>query len=246
MISIEEKILEIKRIAKEKKLSKYSIHKATSLTQPTIKSLIEDESPNSNESTVNIVYDYLTKEYGSDTSNSIVAVPEAEYYTSKTGNKFFELDNGQYIMKVPLLDIGLQAGFSGKYADTDYNDEVQSFHSIVVNKIHLGKYLAFRVFEFSMDSGNSDAILPKDIVTGRELNREHWRNKLYLKNNPYWIIATTENKYPIIKEIVEHDVERAVIKCHSLNPSPEYQDFDLSLNKVTALFNVVDISRNTF
>lgn len=162
---------------------------------------------------------------------------------NNNGNSFLELGNGLYMMKVPLLEINLQAGFVDKYADAEFLADITEFHSIVVNEIHRGKYLAFRVNGNSMDNGLSDSILPNSIVTGRELSRDYWSSLLRFKKFPYWVIATQESSYPLLKKIINHDVEKGVITCHSLNPSPEHQDFELSLNDVTALFYVVDINR---
>ena len=77
----------------------------------------------------------------------------------------------------------------------------------------------------------------------RELQRKDWTSKLRINDFPYWVIATTESNYPLLKQITHHNVEKGIITCHSLNDGPEYQDFDLHLNNVTALFYVIDVNR---
>jgi hypothetical protein len=48
----------------------------------------------------------------------------------------------------------------------------------------------------------------------------------------------------MLKQIINHDTERGVITCHSLNESPEYADFKLNIDDVIKLFYVIDKSRN--
>lgn len=47
----------------------------------------------------------------------------------------------------------------------------------------------------------------------------------------------------LVKEIIDHNPDTGEITCHSLNPSPEYEDFKINLNDVAQLFNIVQISR---
>lgn len=42
-----------------------------------------------------------------------------------------------------------------------------------------------------------------------------------------------------IKQITEHDVEKGVIHCHPLNPI--FDDFEVDLNEVAELYNVIKI-----
>lgn len=163
---------------------------------------------------------------------------------NNNGNQFQQLDNGSYLMKVPLIEIDAQAGFADNYNDVEYISEVNTYHSLIVSEPHRGKYLAFRVKGDSMDDGSSESILPLSIVAVRELQRVHWKDKIRYNQFPYWVIAHTESSFPLLKKITNHDVNKGIITCHSLNTSPEYKDFELNINEMTALFYVVDISRS--
>ncbi len=162
---------------------------------------------------------------------------------NKNGSSFIDIGNNLYIMKMPLLEISAQAGFIDNYQDLEFLAEISTYHTIIVNEVHRGKYIAFRVNGDSMDNGFSDAILPNSIVTGRELSRDHWKDKLRFKKFPYWIIGTEESSYPLLKQITSHNTDKGTITCHSLNTGPEHNDFELELNKITTLFYVVDINR---
>lgn len=167
---------------------------------------------------------------------------EMEFLNNKNANSFTKLPNGQYLMTMPLAEHKIQAGFLDVYQDID-TLQGMSQHSIIVDNPAKGRYIAFRVKGDSMDDGTSDAIPHNYIVSTRELQRQHWTSTIRYKVFRFWVIYTTESRYPLLKEIIGHDVEKGVIKCHSLNDAPEYKDFELSLNDVQALFYVIDVNR---
>lgn len=166
-----------------------------------------------------------------------------ESIITKNGYEHVQIGENLYMMKVPLLNIPAQAGFADNYQDVEYLSNVSEFHSVVVNEVHKGRYFAFVARNDSMDNGTSESIMPNSIVTVRELIREHWSDKLWYTKRPYWVIATKQSSYPLLKQIIDHNTEKGLITCHSLNDAPEYQDFELSMNDITGLFYVVDISR---
>lgn len=170
-------------------------------------------------------------------------IPDEEVFENKNGNSFIDLGGGFKLMTMPLLEIEAQAGFVDNLQDTEFLTSIEDKHSIIVSDNHLGRYVALRVKGDSMDDNTGEAIRPNSIVSCRELQRHLWRDKLKTNKYPYWVIATTKSSYPLLKEIVNHDVEKGILTCHSLNDAPEYQDFELHLNDVTALFYVVDVNR---
>jgi len=167
---------------------------------------------------------------------------EVIYLENNNSNSFIKLENGQYLMTMPLAEYNIQAGFLDIYQDIEKLKGLNQ-HSIIVDKPAKGRYIAFRVKGDSMDDGTSNAIQQNSIVSTRELQRHLWTDKIRFKDFQYWVIYTTQSKYPLLKEIINHDVETGVIRCHSLNDGPDYSDFDLSLNDVQALFYVVDVNK---
>lgn len=164
---------------------------------------------------------------------------EDETFNNKNGNQFLELPNGQFYMLMPLAEFKIQAGLLSHYQDADFLMELGQ-HGILVDKAVQGRYVAFRVSGDSMDDGSSEAIPRNSIVATRELQRHLWTSKLRYKDFPYWVIYSTQSKMPLLKEITEHNVEEGYIVCHSLNDSPEFQDFKLNMNDVQALFYVIE------
>jgi len=165
-------------------------------------------------------------------------------YSDKDVNQHLKVGVDQYVMIMPLLGYSAQASFPDHFQDAEFIGDLEK-HSIVVNQKAppQGRYFAFRVKGNSMDNGVAgEAIQQGNIVTGRELQQHHWKNKLHLNKFKNWVIYTTKSSMPLVKEIISHDVESGIIRCRSLNTAPEYQDFDLSLNDVTGLFNIVNVS----
>lgn len=163
-------------------------------------------------------------------------------FENKNGNQFIELPNGQFYMLMPLAEFKIQAGFLSNYQDAEFLMDL-SQHGILVDKPVQGRYVAFRVNGDSMDDGSSNAITRNSIVSTRELQRHLWESKLRFKDFPYWVIYTTQSKLPLLKEITDHNVAEGYIVCHSLNDSPEFSDFKLSMNDIQALFYVIDVSK---
>ena len=165
------------------------------------------------------------------------------FIENKNGNSFIELSNGQLLMTMPLIETEAQAGLLDNYSNIEYLSETTQ-HSIIVDKVFRGRYIAFRVKGDSMDDDSKNAIANNYIVATRELLRDHWASKIRYNDFPYWVVYTSESKYPLLKEIINHDVENGNITFHSLNNSPEYCDFTLNIDEINALFYVIDINRN--
>lgn len=170
-------------------------------------------------------------------------VKKGEDFSNKNGNNFIQLPNGQFYMLMPLAEFKIQAGFLDHYQDADFLMDL-SQHGILVDKPVQGRYVAFRVSGDSMDDSTSNSITQNSIVSTRELQRHLWISKLRFKDFPYWVIYTTQSKTPLLKEIIEHNVEEGYIICHSLNQSPEYSDFKLDMDDIQALFYVIDVNRS--
>lgn len=166
----------------------------------------------------------------------MLAEPEAPYYTTRNGMMYYEMPNGKYRMRVPLIPTKAYAKYVDEYRDADFINHLEQIE-FIVDKIGLGQYYAFEIKGDSMDDDSKRSISDKDVVLARELKQDLWKNKLHNDEYPFWIIVLDNTI--VCKQIVHHDVQRCEITCHSLNPSPEYSDFTLSLNDVRQLCNIV-------
>lgn len=185
------------------------------------------------------VYDELEENHL--TNNRVVNDP-LEIFNTKSGNTIEELSGGNYLLTVPLVPYHAYATYLSEFEDADYIADLTKV-SFIVDRIPRGVYRGFQIKNDSMNDAGPDgepsrkAILHGDIVLGRQLGRQHWKDRLRTNDFPYWIIVAKTGI--MCKEIINHDVENGFITCHSLNNSPEFRDFDLHLNDVLQLFNII-------
>ena len=159
-----------------------------------------------------------------------------EYTTTKSGITYYKREDGQLLMKVPIVPISAL----GSPAD-EYQQILEEFDgelvTIEVSEVHHGSYIAFRIEGDSMDDGTWNGFRKGDTVVVRELSRDKWLPKLHIRDWPFWVVVFGNNVR--IKQIVSQDKDTGAITLHSLNPSPEFTDFTLQLDEVSRLFNVV-------
>jgi len=156
---------------------------------------------------------------------------------------FIQIGPDQYIMVVPLVPIKAQAGYINNYNDENYIQEnFTQKHSFAVSRVYRGKYMAFIVDGDSMDDGTKNSIPEGSTVTGREIQKHHWRNKFHIHRYQDYIIVHEDGIF--VKQITKHDTEKGIITCHSLNQNKEiYADFDLNLDQCLQIFNVVNVTQ---
>ena len=156
-----------------------------------------------------------------------------------------EIQNGKEMsidnfMSVPLVPIRGKAGYLTGYGDMEFIESLPTL-PVIVDREYKGKYRCFEVEGDSMDDDSRGSICDRDIVLGREIKRELWRCKLHIRD---WNFIIVHKDGISIKSIVEHDVERGIIRCHSKNNF--YDDFSLNLDDVIELYNLIKIvDRNT-
>lgn len=106
-----------------------------------------------------------------------------------------------------------------------------------MEEVHHGRYIAFRVKGDSMDNGTRRSFEDGDILLCRELDRDDWMPRLHIDRWRFWVVCWGNNVR--LKEIVSQDSETGSITLHSLNPSPEYTDFTLTLDEIHHLYYVI-------
>ena len=158
-----------------------------------------------------------------------------DYATSKAGIIFKQREDGKLVMEVPVVPFSALGSMEDDYATLVSNEEIERM-SFVVDEMHHGNYLCFKVEGDSMDDGTRNGFARRDYVLVRELARDKWLPKLHYSTWPYWVVVWGNNVR--IKEIVAQD-DQGNITLHSLNPSPEYTDFTLHLDQISKLYNVV-------
>jgi len=171
-------------------------------------------------------------------AKSIPVTQPLEIFETKNGSQYEELGNGKYILTVPLVPVRAQARYIYEFTDAEYIEGLSKV-SFIVDRVGVGVYRGFEIQNDSMNDGSIDSIPSGSYVCGRELSKTHWKDRLRINHFNDWIIVH-ENTV-LCKRIKEHNVEKGIITCHSLNDSPEYQDFDIHLDEVKQLFNIVAV-----
>lgn len=164
-----------------------------------------------------------------------LANQEKNTITPKNGLTFTEMSNGQFSVAVPLIPFEAHAMYVSEQQDADFL-EIYESATFIVDKVGFGNYKAFKVRGDSMDGGGILDTQNDAIVLARELQKHHWLDGF--RTNDYgWIIVTNHNI--LFKDITDFNKETGEITCHSRNSSPEYSDFQLSLNDVYQIFKVI-------
>ncbi len=168
---------------------------------------------------------------------------DVKFIDENKNNIFFEVSPGRYLMQTKLVTEKAKAGYLSGFSDEEYMDDLPA-HFITVNEFHKGAYRSFEVSGDSMTDGTDASVLDGDIVTGRLIKRELWQSKFHTHKYRYWVVV---HRYEgvIIKEIANHDVSNGILTLRSLNADKtKYPDFEVNLDDVDQIFNVVDISRS--
>lgn len=135
----------------------------------------------------------------------------------------------QDMMYIPLVHERAHAGYSTMWGDKEWLDELPS---VAVDKMTDGIYVAFKVIGDSME-GEVRHIYAGDTVIGREVYAHHWKNKLHMPNV---FVIVLRNDGIMIKEVIGHDVDTGVIRCHAWNKF--HDDEDVNLQDVVKLYHV--------
>lgn len=229
----------------------YRVWKDTAITKGTIGNYLENKTT-PNKANVSLLATYfkvneqwLSTGEGTMDLETVHTIEGGEaYLITKSGMKYYEMANGRFRMRVPLIPIKAYAKYIDEYRDADFMDDSYEEFDFIVDKIGHGRYFAFEIKGDSMDNDSKRSLSDGDIVLARELPKDHWTNKLHTRDYPNWIIVLDGTV--LCKQIVNHDLGKNIITCHSLNSSPEYADFHLELHTVRQLCNIVQRVSSSF
>ncbi len=239
----------LKYLLEKEGITAYRIWKDTAITKGTIANYIEGKT-NPNKSNISILAAYfkVNEDWLASGEGDMTRVAqvrgEEPYLVTKSGVKYYQMSNDKYRMRVPFIPIKAYAKYIDEYRDAEFVENEFEEFDFIVDKIGHGRYFAFEIKGDSMDNDTKRSLSDGDIVLARELGKEHWRNKLHTEDFPNWIIIL--NNTVLCKQIISQDLEKGTIVCHSLNPSPEYADFELKLDDICQLCNIVQRVSSTF
>lgn len=221
----------------KKGITAYELSSSTGISQSTLSRIIHKGSkPNLKNSETLAKYFQITKEWLINGSiekedlneNTVVNEPSSEYLKSESLS----------VMHVPLVNQYAYAGYMSGSGDTEYIETLPKI-PFVLDKEYKGEYLCFEVKGDSMDDESHQSYLEGDILLCRNIRKEYWKSKLHI--NKWDFVIVHKERGIVVKRILKHDVEQGIITLHSFNDY--YSDYDVHLNDVDKIFNIVDLQR---
>lgn len=217
-------IARIREMMEEHGVTAYQISQNTTVSEATLSRIFSGKTKNPHQSTINEIYDYLQ-----------------DTYNRKQGGGEGVLVSFNGFKMVPLITYRAQAGFLAGWGDPEYLENLPKV-PWEVDKEYKGTYLTFEVSGNSMESVDNprESIYEGDLLLCREVGRQHWRNKLHIKQWDF--VVCHREQGVLVKRIMHHDTATGDLTLHSLNPY--YEDFTVNMNDLIAIFNIVDIKRS--
>ena len=142
-------------------------------------------------------------------------------------------------VEIPVVPYKARAGALVGFGDPEWQDGKQTM-PVLLDKRVSSDYLIYEVAGDSMDDGSNNAFLEGDFLLCRILPQSDWQYGIKKRRDTYCVIAT-ESEGIILKQVTRHDKAEGVITCHSLNP--EYEDYDIPLSDVKAIFYVEELAK---
>ena len=178
-------------------------------------------------------------------SNAIPSIEITEYEyagENKNGGIFFRDQTGKLYISVPHVSFSARGEYPNFSEDLEPMED-QGREIYAVDRKASGRYISFDVRGDSMDNGSRKSLQDGDKILVRELERDNWRT-LRTGDHRFWVIVFGASV--LVKEISDMDSGTGVLTCHSLNPSPEYNDFQVPMDSVRHLFYVIKVKPKEF
>ncbi|MRN00192.1 S24 family peptidase [Riemerella anatipestifer] len=212
-------LLEVKSLIDKHNITAYEVEKYTPLSAVGVQKIIDGSTKRPLETTLQTIKSYITNKY-ENTKSENLQQGELKPKTYKGS------------IQVRLVTNTAKAGWvEGFYADEYLKD--MPIVVIEAEENYKGNYMAFEIEGDSMEPDYVEG----DTLICREVQRHLWQSKLHYKDWDFVIAHAKEGIF--LKEIIDHDVEKGIITCRSLNP--KYKDRCFDLREVAYLYNVVEV-----
>ena len=151
------------------------------------------------------------------------------------GNVLQPLENGKTLLSAPLLLLEAQKTFLENPEDAKLLKGL-TYVDFLMDTVGEGLHIAFEILGDSMNDGSAQAISNGNIVLGRKQSTTALAGIEKNLNAPFVVVAKDRI---LCKSITGVSKEKGTILCHSLNPSPEYRDFEVPISEIVGLYRVV-------
>lgn len=167
--------------------------------------------------------------------NESDVIYEKEDANLKKAHTIQKLEPGKYLLSAPLIMGKGQLDFMKRIDDKTYLSNLPRI-GFMVEQVAVGNYLAFEVTNNAMDNGLGNALPQKSIVLGKLISPKQVVKQIE-RENSYWVLVYGNSI--MCKEITHYDKASKAIRCHSLNNSPEYSDFEVPIADVVAFYKII-------
>ncbi len=147
----------------------------------------------------------------------------------------YQLENGKVLLKVPLLPTELQQDFLNKQNEDVFIKRLIRMDFLLQSPDDTF-YMAFEISGDAMDNGTSYSIPNGTLVLGKKVDKFKLHSNKGLRNKAFVFICANRI---ICKSITAISMDLETIICHNLNPSPEYKDFEIQMNEVSDVYEVI-------
>ena len=154
---------------------------------------------------------------------------------AKHDSIFYPLQHGKYLIMSPLVLTEHYPDYIKGFSLT--NKKVPFKTGFIIDSLDDAPYMAFEVSGSSMNDQTLEAIPNKAIVLGIALEKEKFMNTNDELWNKSYVLVCKDRI--ICKQVSGYDDGKNSVRCHNLNKSPEYQDFDLALDEVLQVFKIL-------
>ena len=152
------------------------------------------------------------------------------------------LVGGKEWADVPLVPFSARAGALCGFGDPQWLEDKQTMQVLVDSRLK-GDYVLFEVEGDSMDDGSRDSFLDGDVLLCRVVPQSDWQYSIKKRRATFCVLATKQDGIAL-KQITKHDRIKQVITCHSLNPA--YDDYEVTLSDVQAIFYVEELNKRVY
>lgn len=227
----------IKQLRRKNGLNQSDLASAIGVSLRTVQ-LYEKKDANIPIKNLNKIADFFEMSIGELYLNEINEVG-AQYATKQplvnglsTG---YRLDNGKVLLKVPLVLAKSGEEFVERYDDEGFVKKLLRV-DFYIPVLEDAPYMAFEITGDAMDDGTSHSIPNGALALGRKMDKFKLDAKKKLTNKAFVIICSDRIICKSVTAILE---DRKTIMCHNLNPSPEFKDFEIPLDDIKELYEVV-------
>ncbi|MFS4466332.1 helix-turn-helix domain-containing protein [Maribacter sp. 2210JD10-5] len=148
----------------------------------------------------------------------------------------FKLNPGKYLLEVPLVVAEVFTEYILEYQSVTFMQSLPHV-GFIIDQVAVSDYIAFEITNDAMDDNTIYRIPKKAIALGKSISIPNVKKRLKNTYDAHWIIV--HQRGIMCRQIIAYNANQKTITCHSPNKSPEYVDFDIHMDEIEQIFEVV-------